>query len=72
MVELGILFGLLAGAALFMIVILLRRGRSRTQNAEGLLIEQARRVQAGRDKGSFNALAVHNTTPTMTDEYRRS
>ncbi len=70
MVALGVLFGLLGAAVLFLIYTLLRRRSGATENADGLLIEQASRIQARRDRTSYTSLAIHNTTPTMTDQYR--
>ncbi|MEU3503272.1 hypothetical protein ABZ726_21790 [Streptomyces hundungensis] len=70
MLTLYVFLGLLVGGAGFLIVTLLRRGNSRTENAEGLLIEQASRLQAGRDRVSFGTIASHNAPPTMSDHYR--
>ncbi|KOU42970.1 hypothetical protein ADK54_19245 [Streptomyces sp. WM6378] len=66
-----IFLGLLAGAAVLLVVTLLRRGNSRTENAEGLLIEQQSRIQAHSDRVSFGTFSVHNAPPTMTDQHRR-
>ncbi|MFD7540205.1 hypothetical protein [Streptomyces sp. NPDC059819] len=52
-------------------VTLLRRGGSRIENADGLLIEQQSRTQAKSDRTSFNSFAAHNAPPTATDLYRR-
>ncbi|WP_438295380.1 hypothetical protein [Streptomyces sp. HUAS TT7] len=71
MVTLFIFLGLLAGAAVLLVVTLLRRGNSRTEHAEGLLIEQQSRIQAHSDRASFGTFAAHNAPPTMTDHYRR-
>ncbi|MGH4028692.1 hypothetical protein ACQB60_07120 [Actinomycetota bacterium Odt1-20B] len=58
------LFGLLAAVATLLIVVLLRRGNRRTENADGLLIEQRRRAQARADRTTYGAGAVrHSTTP---------
>lgn len=69
MIELGIMFGLMVAIAVVLIVKLLRR--SSTENVDGLLIEQARRVQAYNDRVSYNANAVHNSPPTMSDLFYR-
>ncbi|MGW2815678.1 hypothetical protein [Streptomyces sp. NPDC001415] len=70
MLTFYVLLGLLVGGAVFLIVTLLRHGKSRTENAEGLLIEQASRLQARRDRVSFGTFATHNAPPTMSDHYR--
>ncbi|MER7692192.1 hypothetical protein [Streptomyces sp. NPDC097610] len=70
MVELSVLFGLLVTAVLVLLFVLLRRRNGNTENVEGRLIEQARRVQAYNDRVSYNAAAVHGSSPTMTDHYR--
>ncbi|MFF0159866.1 hypothetical protein ACFYRY_20375 [Streptomyces sp. NPDC005263] len=70
MIELGILFGLLLAAALTLIFVLLRRENRSTENADGLLIEQARRVQAHKDRATYNAGAVDGILPTARDHYR--
>ncbi|KPI04162.1 hypothetical protein OV450_4367 [Actinobacteria bacterium OV450] len=62
MFELGVFFGVMGLAALWMIWVVLRRGNRRTETAEGLLIEQARREQAASDRSSYSANAVHNTS----------
>jgi hypothetical protein len=71
MIELGVLFGLMVTLAIALIVKLVRRGSSTTECAEGLLVEQARRVQAYNDRVSFNANTMHGSSPTMTDHYRQ-
>ncbi|WP_078883932.1 hypothetical protein [Streptomyces sp. NRRL S-340] len=71
MVSLAVMFGLLAAIVVGLIVVLLRRRNGSTKNADGLLIEQASRIQARRDRSSYSTLAMHNTTPTMSDQYRR-
>ncbi|MGW8326306.1 hypothetical protein ACWGLE_00205 [Streptomyces sp. NPDC055897] len=71
MVTLYVFLGLLAGAAALLIVTLARRGNSRTENAEGLLIEQQSRVRARSDRSSFGTFGAHNAPPTMTDQHRR-
>lgn len=70
MIELGILFGLLAAAVLALIFVLLRRGSGSTENVDGLLIEQARRGQAHQDRATYSAGAVRGTLPTGRDDYR--
>lgn len=71
MVTAYVFLGLLAGAAILLTVTLLRRAKSRTENAEGLLIEQQSRIQAHSDRVSFGTFSVHNAPPTMTDQHRR-
>lgn len=44
MVEIGLFLGLLVAAAIGLVVILLRRRNSATANVDGLLVEQARRL----------------------------
>ena len=70
MVELGILFGLLPAAVLASICVLLRRGSRSTRNADGLLIERARRAQAHHDRATYNAGAVDSTLPTAREHHR--
>ncbi|MFF1467877.1 hypothetical protein [Streptomyces mirabilis] len=70
MIELGVLFGLLVAAVLVLLFVLLRRRNGGTENVDGRLIEQARRLQAYNDRVSYNAAAVHSSSPTMTDHYR--
>ncbi|MGP9022956.1 hypothetical protein ACT1U9_31700 [Streptomyces sp. BR1] len=65
-----VFFGLLLALVVFLSVVVVRRGRrSRTENADGLLIEQQRRIYAKSARTSFNSLAVHNSPPTMSDQY---
>lgn len=71
MVALGILFGSLVAVVAVLIAVLLRRRNGFTENADGLRIEQARRLQARSDRVSFNAITLHGQAPNMTDEYRR-
>jgi hypothetical protein len=71
MTSILVFFGVLGALALLFIVTLLRRGSARTENVDGLLIEQARRVQANGDRSSFSSFSAHNAPPTMTDSYRR-
>ncbi|MFI6054906.1 hypothetical protein ACIBCO_33070 [Streptomyces violascens] len=70
MVTVCVLLALLAGAAILLVVTLLRRGNSRTENVDGLLIEQRSRTQAHSDRVSFGTFSAHNAPPTMTDHYR--
>ncbi|MGW1162205.1 hypothetical protein ACWD48_29220, partial [Streptomyces sp. NPDC002519] len=56
MIEIGVLLGLMLTLAIALIVKLVRR--STTENVEGLLIEQARRVQAHNDRVSYNAYTM--------------
>ncbi|MEU3841498.1 hypothetical protein AB0E88_15885 [Streptomyces sp. NPDC028635] len=70
MIAIGVLFGLLGGVVGTLIVVLLRRRNSGTHNADGLRIEQTRRLQARDDRVSFNALTLHGQAPNMTDQYR--
>ncbi|MFI1047604.1 hypothetical protein [Streptomyces griseoruber] len=57
--------------AVFLIVTLLRRGSRATENADGLLIEQDRRLRAHHDRVSYNALSMDGTSPTQSDSHRR-
>ncbi|MFE5791868.1 hypothetical protein ACFQ8C_04735 [Streptomyces sp. NPDC056503] len=66
-----LLFGVLGSVVVLLIVVLLRRGRSGTENAEGLRIEEQARLQASQDRVSYNAFAVHNAPPNQSDAYRR-
>ncbi|WP_234426239.1 hypothetical protein [Streptomyces kebangsaanensis] len=70
-VTIGVMFGAFAALALLLILVILRRGNRATENADGLLIEEARRVQAHQDRVSYNAMTVHSTSPTMSDLHRR-
>lgn len=65
-----VLFGVLGALAALLIVTLLRRGSGRTETAEGLRIEQDRRLQAQSDRTSYNSFSAHNSVPTMTDSQR--
>ncbi|MFF9095943.1 hypothetical protein ACF1AX_22795 [Streptomyces sp. NPDC014802] len=71
MVEVGVLFGVLFAVVVMLVAVLLRRRNRNTENADGLRIEQARRVQARNDRVSFNAITLHGQAPNMTDQYRR-
>ncbi|MFI8169828.1 hypothetical protein ACIGAN_26220 [Streptomyces sp. NPDC085931] len=59
MTELAILFGLLAAVVLALTFILLRRGNRRTENADGLLVEQERRMQAQSDRITYSVGVEH-------------
>jgi len=67
----GVMFGLFAMIVVSLIAVLLRRRNGATQNADGLLLEQDSRVRARENRVSFSSLTVHNSAPTMTDQYRR-
>jgi hypothetical protein len=69
-IELGILFGLLLVTALALIFVLLRRRNGRTENVDGLLIEQARRTQAQSDHATWRAGTVDGHVSTTRDHYR--
>jgi hypothetical protein len=43
-VTIGVMFGVFAALALLLVLVILRRGNRATENADGLLIEEARRV----------------------------
>ncbi|PNG23392.1 hypothetical protein [Streptomyces cahuitamycinicus] len=70
MIELGILFGLFLLTALALICVLLRRQNSRTENADGLLIEQTRRIQAQNDRVTYGRGMGNDYLPTTRDPYR--
>ncbi|MBT2438605.1 hypothetical protein J7E93_00370 [Streptomyces sp. ISL-36] len=70
MTSLLVLFGVLGGSVALLVVKLMRRGSGRTENVEGLLIEQARREQAHSDRTSFSSFASHNSPPTTGDSHR--
>ncbi|GAA3794244.1 hypothetical protein [Streptomyces chiangmaiensis] len=69
MVTVAVFFGLLVGAVVTLVRVLLRRGNGPTENADGLLIEEVHRQMAASDRRSFSAVAQHNMTPTMGDSY---
>ncbi|MFJ5830793.1 hypothetical protein [Streptomyces sp. NPDC093089] len=71
MVALLIAFGVLGGIGVLLMVVLLRRGTGRTETADGLLVEQEALRRARHDRVSFGTTAVHNSTPTASDSYRR-
>ncbi|MEU1850049.1 hypothetical protein ABZ499_12425 [Streptomyces sp. NPDC019990] len=70
MIELGILFGLLLVTALALMFVLLRRRNGRTENADGLLIEQARLLQAQNDRVTYGPGAANGHVPIVHDAYR--
>ncbi|WLW52304.1 hypothetical protein [Streptomyces sp. YU58] len=55
-------------AAIGLVVILLRRRTSATANVDGLLVEQARRLQAQQERAVYRAGAVDGTT--LRNQYR--
>ncbi|MFF2774716.1 hypothetical protein ACFVU3_07395 [Streptomyces sp. NPDC058052] len=69
--ALWVLFGGLGGLVAVLTVVLTRRGGSRTENAEGLRIEERARFQASQDRVSYNSWAVHNAPPNQSDAYQR-
>ncbi|MFG2721515.1 hypothetical protein ACGFW5_24960 [Streptomyces sp. NPDC048416] len=64
------MFGLLATVVVFLIVTLLRRRTGRTENVDGLLIEQQRRIRARNDRTSYSSAAVHHSQLNGTDPPR--
>ncbi|MFD7710620.1 hypothetical protein ACFV6E_11915 [Streptomyces sp. NPDC059785] len=70
MVTLGVFFGLLAVVVAVLAWKVVRRGSGPTENVDGLRIEEAQRSAAASARGSFNAIAQHNTLPTMGDSYQ--
>lgn len=70
-VTFGLMFGAFAMPALLLIVVIPRRGNRATENADGLLIEQARRLQAHQDRVSFDASTVLSAGPVMSDLHHR-
>ncbi|MFJ9575226.1 hypothetical protein ACIRQF_02410 [Streptomyces sp. NPDC101191] len=71
MTALLVLIGTLAALAVVLVVVLLRRGSGVTENADGLVTEQARRERAHLDRSNFSSAAVHSSLPTMTDRHHR-
>ncbi|MFI8323863.1 hypothetical protein [Streptomyces sp. NPDC085529] len=73
MTALLTLFGVLSGACVLLIGVLVRRTgrRARTESHEGLRIEREALIQAQIDRVSYNARAVHNSLPTATDAFQR-
>ncbi|MFG2142926.1 hypothetical protein ACGFRG_01835 [Streptomyces sp. NPDC048696] len=62
-----VFFGLLLALVVFLCVVVVRRGRSRTENADGLLIEQQRRTYARSARTTFSSFAAHNAPPSTSD-----
>ena len=69
MVTIGVLFSLLGAAVLLLVLVLLRRRGNGTENADGLRVERARRIQAQHDRSSYSSVAVHDSAPTLRDQY---
>ncbi|AWZ09071.1 MULTISPECIES: hypothetical protein [unclassified Streptomyces] len=69
MIELGVFFGAMGLAALWMIRTLLRRGNRSTETADGLRIEQAGRELASAARVSYSSTAVHGSL-TQSHTYR--
>ncbi|WP_330301345.1 hypothetical protein [Streptomyces sp. NBC_00503] len=63
MIEIGVLLGVMVLAAAWMVKVVLRRGKRRTENVEGLLIESAHTAQAREDRSTYNAASMHGSTP---------
>ncbi|MGW5865231.1 hypothetical protein ACWFRJ_23990 [Streptomyces sp. NPDC055239] len=63
--------GLMGLAALLLIVVLLRRRHTPTENADGLLLEQSRRERARADRASYSSFAARNNPFSETDQPRR-
>ncbi|MEU9618217.1 MULTISPECIES: hypothetical protein [unclassified Streptomyces] len=61
MEQLLVMFGVLASAVAYLIVVLLRRGSSRTENSDGLLMEQRARDEARHTRAAFHSVAIHNS-----------
>ncbi|MFF2961025.1 hypothetical protein ACFVT1_19395 [Streptomyces sp. NPDC057963] len=59
MVQLLVMFGVLTSAVVYLIVVLLRRGNSRTENSDGLLMEQQAREEAKHTRAAFHSVTVH-------------
>ncbi|MEV5442136.1 hypothetical protein AB0N23_06250 [Streptomyces sp. NPDC052644] len=66
-----ILFGSLGGICLLLVILVLHRSRSRTESADGLLIEHEARRQAQMDRVSYNSHAVHNSMLTASDSHQQ-
>ncbi|MFF0431371.1 hypothetical protein ACFYU9_03940 [Streptomyces sp. NPDC004327] len=71
MTALLTLFGVLAASAGLLIAVLLRRRGGSTENAEGLVLERARREQAHRDRMNSSSVNVRSGVPT-TDNHHLS
>ncbi|MFD8149469.1 hypothetical protein ACFY3O_11665 [Streptomyces sp. NPDC001046] len=70
MLEIGLLFGGLAGIVAVLVVVLLRRGNRPTENADGLLVEQARRIHAQEERARITGVAVNGFLPGDSDPRR--
>ncbi|MFE9659118.1 hypothetical protein [Streptomyces sp. NPDC005955] len=71
MLTLGILFGVLVAVVVWLVVVLLRRPSTSTENADGLLIEQRHRAQAHADRQTYHSNAVHGRPPSFRDDHHR-
>ncbi|MYT72244.1 MULTISPECIES: hypothetical protein [unclassified Streptomyces] len=65
MASIIILFAVLALLVCALIFKLLSRSGGHTENADGLRIEQARRMQASADRTTYSAATVHNMPPSL-------
>ncbi|WP_445395020.1 hypothetical protein ACSMX9_17450 [Streptomyces sp. LE64] len=63
-------FGVLAAIVGVLVVVLLRRPSSTTENVDGLLIEQQRRIQAYEDRQNYGP-GARNRPPGLGDSHRR-
>lgn len=63
MIELGVFLGVMVLAAAWMVRVVLRRGKRRTQNVEGLLIESAHTAQARETRSTYNSATMHGSAP---------
>ncbi|GAA3933107.1 hypothetical protein GCM10022244_47080 [Streptomyces gulbargensis] len=68
-----VMFGGFWGLVVLLTVVLTRRRRrySRTESAEGLLIEQRAREQAAQDRVTYHPLAVHDAPISYKDIHNR-
>ncbi|WP_338492608.1 hypothetical protein [Streptomyces sp. SJL17-4] len=71
--SLWVLFGVLWGLVGLLVLVHARRSRrySRTEGAEGLLIEQRAREQAAEDRVTYHPLAVHDAPINYKDIHNR-
>ncbi|MCP9944111.1 hypothetical protein LUX12_03810 [Streptomyces somaliensis] len=67
MIEIGMFLGLLVATALALIFVLLRRGNHPTEDVEGLLIEQRRRLQAHQDRTDYASLSTYTLLNGTSD-----
>ncbi|WP_420034838.1 hypothetical protein ACN2WE_22465 [Streptomyces sp. cg28] len=65
MVSIIVLFAVLALLVGGLMFKLLRRSGGRTENADGLLIEQAGRNRASADRNMYSAVNMHNLPPSL-------